>query len=142
MQSFASTSFPSRHIFVRVPNINSPITIHLSLVKSAHVLLCYTYTSTHPQPPRLSDNINPVSIVDQKVTAFSLECQCEFPDECSTNGLWTPFRHRIILLAYKANVPHTSNFGLGEIHELNSYLMSGNLLTQQRPLRKTFFYPC
>ncbi len=92
-------------LFVKFPNLTSPITIQTPLGKSDHALLQWTYTSAVAQPPPLPSKVNPARTNVQSLTSLTLECNWEFPEKSSLNGLWISFRDQISLLTSKATPP-------------------------------------
>ncbi len=59
-------------IFVKFPNLISPIPIHPTLGKSDHTVLCWTYTSALPQLPPRPNKINPTRINFQTTATLAL----------------------------------------------------------------------
>ncbi len=92
-------------LFVKFPNLTSPITIQPPLGKSDYAPLQCTYTSAVPQPPPLPSKVNPARINVQTLTSLALECNWEFPEKSSLNDLWISFRDQISLLTSNATQP-------------------------------------
>ncbi len=92
-------------LFVKFPNLTSPITSQPPLGKSDHALLQWTYKFAVPQPPPLPSKANPARINVQSLTSLALECNWEFPEKSFLNDLWISFRDQISLLISKATPP-------------------------------------
>ncbi len=60
-------------LFVKFPNLTSPITIKPPLGKPDHVVLQWTHTSAIPQLPTLPSKVNPARINVQSPTSHALE---------------------------------------------------------------------